>query len=104
MDTTKHIPERWKAEHQVCGIGYRTVIEELGAAEAAIAEAQKELKPFRDVIANDGEYMDADGIIKAFIHEQERLREQVAQQEAYTKSLENQIKDLEKYVRELEAK
>jgi uncharacterized coiled-coil DUF342 family protein len=46
--------------------------------EATIAELRAQLAPFQQAIANATDYSDADGLIKAFIAEQERLNDALA--------------------------
>lgn len=56
MTTDRYIPERWKNEHAVCGVGYRTVIEELGTAESLVRELARALQDmcYSCIASDDG--------------------------------------------------
>lgn len=62
--------------------------------EIALAEAQERLQPFLDAVKREGDHLDADGLISAFIEEQERLRAGLAEAQERIAELEKALRDI----------
>lgn len=55
----------------------RDVFNVYDSMEGRALAAEERLQPFLDAVKREGDHLDADGLIRAFIAEQERLRDQV---------------------------